>query len=73
MKNFRTLLLASIILLFTAFAAEAGTRATMEVEVIEGGKIEKSTEITTFDEIGRDSGLICLGPARKRLSKVLTS
>lgn len=50
MKNFRTLLLASIILLFTAFAAEAGTRATMEVEVIEGGKIEKSTEITTFDE-----------------------
>jgi len=49
MKNFRTLLLASVILLFTVFTVAAGTRVVVEVEVIEGDSIEKSIEIITFD------------------------
>ena len=50
MNNFRTLLLASIFLLFTALPVEAGTRVVVEIEVIEGDSIEKSSEIITFDE-----------------------
>ena len=50
MKNFRTLLLASVTLLFTVFTVEAGTRVVVEVEVIEGDSIEKSIEIITFNK-----------------------
>ena len=50
MKNFRTLLLTLISLLIIVFTVEAGTRAVVEIEVIEGDNIEKSTEIITFDE-----------------------
>jgi hypothetical protein len=49
MKNPRTSLFSLIILLL-AFPASAGTRAVVEVEEIEGDKIEKSIEIITFDE-----------------------
>ena len=52
MKNFRTSLLVLITLSFTVFTAgagEAGTRAIIEVEVIKGDNIEKSTEIITFN------------------------
>ena len=54
MKNFRISLLTLIILLFTVFtvdAAEPGTRAILEVEVIKGDNVEKSTEIFSFDEV----------------------
>jgi hypothetical protein len=50
MKNFRTLLLVSVILLFTVFTVDAGTRVVVQVEVIEGGNIEKSIEIITFNK-----------------------
>ena len=50
MKNFRTLLLASVLLLFAIFNVEAGTRVVVEVEVIEGESIEKSVEIVTYDK-----------------------
>jgi hypothetical protein len=52
MKNFRISLLALITLLFTVFtvdAGEPGTRAIIEVEVIKGDNVEKSTEIFSFD------------------------
>lgn len=48
MKNFRISILALIILLFTVFtvdAGEVGTRAILEVEVIKGDNVKKSTEI----------------------------
>ena len=50
MKSLKTLLLASIILIFTVFAVEAGTRVVIEVEVIKGDNVNKSHEIITFDE-----------------------
>ena len=50
MKNIETLLIISIICLFTAFNAEAGTRVIVEVEVIEGDSAKKSNETITFDE-----------------------
>ncbi len=50
MKNARTSLLASIILLLTVFTVEAGSRAVIEVEEIEGDSITKSIEIITYDE-----------------------
>ncbi len=50
MKNFRTLLLVSVILLFTVFTVEAGTRVVVEVEVTKGDSIEKSIEIITFNK-----------------------
>lgn len=52
MKNFRISILAFIILLFTVFtvdAGEAGMRDIVEVEVIKGDNIEKSTEIFTYN------------------------
>jgi hypothetical protein len=57
MKNFRISILAFIILLFTVFTVDAGgvdaggvgTRAILEVEVIKGDNVKKSTEIFTFD------------------------
>ena len=52
MKNFRTSLLVLITLIFTVFTAgagEVGTRAIIEVEVIKGDNVEKSTEIITFN------------------------
>lgn len=50
MNNLRILLLASIMLIFTAVTVEAGTRVNIEVEIIKGDNIEKSNEIITFDE-----------------------
>jgi hypothetical protein len=53
MKNFRISLLALITLLFTVFtvdAGELGTRAIIEVEVIKGDNVEKSTEIFKMPE-----------------------
>ena len=50
MKNIKTLLVTSIICLFTVFNAEAGTRVIVEVEVIEGDSVKKSNETITFDE-----------------------
>ena len=50
MKNSRTSLLASIILLLTVFTVEAGSRAVIEVEEIEGDSIQKSIETITYDE-----------------------
>ena len=50
MKNSRKSLLALITLLFTVFTVEAGTRAVIEVEIIKGDNIEKSSEIVSFDE-----------------------
>ena len=50
MKNFRTILLASVTLLFTVFTVEAGTRVVVEVEVTKGDSIEKSIEVITFDK-----------------------
>ena len=49
MKNFRVLLISSIIFLFTVFSAEAGKRVVVEVEVTKGDKIKMSNEIITFD------------------------
>jgi len=52
MKNFRTSLLVLITLIFTVFTAgagEAGMRDIVEVEVIKGDNIEKSTEIFTYN------------------------
>lgn len=50
MNNFRTLLLASVTILFTVFNVEAGTRVVVEVEVTKGDSIEKSIEVITFDK-----------------------
>jgi hypothetical protein len=50
MKNFRTVLLASIITVLNALPANAGTRAIVEVEVIEGDSVEKSYEVITVDD-----------------------
>jgi len=50
MKNFRTLLLSSAILLCAVFTVEAGTRVFVEVEVSKGDSTEKSVEVVTFDE-----------------------
>ena len=50
MKNFRILLVSSIIFLFTVFSAQAGTRVVVEVEVTKGDNIEMSNEIITFDK-----------------------
>ena len=50
MKNFRILLVSSIILLLTVFSAEAATRVVVEVEVTKGDNVEISNEIITFDK-----------------------
>jgi len=50
MKKFRALLVSSIILLFTVFSAEAGTRVVVEVEVTKGDNIETSNETITIDK-----------------------
>lgn len=50
MKNFRTLLVSSIIFLLTVFSAEAGTRVVVEVEVTKGDNVEISNEIITIDK-----------------------
>jgi hypothetical protein len=50
MKSSITSFLATIITLLTVFAVEAGTRAVIEVQNIEGDNVEKHFEIFTFDE-----------------------
>ena len=43
-------LFVTIIILLTTFTVNAGQQAVIEVEVIEGGNIEKHAEIISFDE-----------------------
>ena len=50
MENSITSIVATIITLLTVFAVEAGTRAVIEVQNIEGDNVEKHFEIFTFDE-----------------------
>jgi hypothetical protein len=50
MKNYRYVLLASIITVLNALPVNAGTRAIVEVEVIKGDSAEKSYEIITVDD-----------------------
>lgn len=50
MKSSSTTLVASIILLLIAATVEAGSRAVIEVEEIEGDSINKSIETITYDE-----------------------
>ena len=45
-----TFLFLTLIIFFTAFAVNAGTRGVIEVEVIEGDKVEKHAEIYSFDD-----------------------
>ena len=50
MKILITSILATLITLLTVFAVEAGTRAVIEVQNIEGNNVEKHFEIFTLDE-----------------------
>lgn len=50
MSVHRLLLKVTLIFLSVVISVNAGTRAVMEVEVIKGDDVEKSTEIITFDE-----------------------
>jgi len=50
MKALHLFLPLIITMLVTTFAANAGTRAVVEIEVIKGDSIEKYAEIITFDE-----------------------
>ncbi|MBT8439969.1 MAG: hypothetical protein KJO91_09595 [Gammaproteobacteria bacterium] len=50
MKISKTIFLAALVTLSTVFAADAGTRAIIEVENIQGDNVEKHVEILTFDE-----------------------
>ena len=50
MKTYSASLLASIIILLTVFTVEAGSRAVIEVEEVEGEHVEKSIETITYDE-----------------------
>jgi hypothetical protein len=50
MKISITFFLATIVTLSAVFAVEAGTRAIIEVENIQGDNVEKHVEILTFDD-----------------------
>ena len=66
MKNSRTSIFALIILLFTVFTVEAGSRVVFEVEVTKGDNVEKSTQIITYDE---KRGRIDLPGANKEVTE----
>lgn len=50
MKNLSISFLLVMIISLPAYATEAGSRARIEIEVIKGESIEKSSEIITFDK-----------------------
>ena len=50
MKISKVSFLATLITVFTVFAVNAGTRAIIEVENIEGDSVAKHVEILTFDD-----------------------
>ena len=50
MKTNGFVLFAMLVLVFVSLAANAGTQAVIEVEVIKGDSVEKHVEVLTFDD-----------------------
>lgn len=50
MKKSISSFIAFFILLLAVVSVEAGTKVVIEIEIIKGDNVDKSTEIITFDE-----------------------
>jgi len=50
MKKSISSFIAFFILLLAVVSVEAGTKVVIEIEIIKGDNVDRSTEIITFDE-----------------------